>query len=130
MAQIAFDTLEYSNRLQAGGIPREHAEAIVQANVKALKDLVEMQQLVTKNDLALAKNELEAQITETRNNLEAQITETRSNLEARIVETRNTLEMKLADSKHELLKWIIGLAAAQIALMAAISGIVIAVLKN
>lgn len=44
MPLIAFDTLDYSNKLQESGMPREQAEAIARANVEAFKSLVVTQQ--------------------------------------------------------------------------------------
>ena len=62
MTALAFDTLAFSRRLQAAGIPRQQAEALADAQADAMKELVAAQDLVTKHDLHLAlanlRNEL------------------------------------------------------------------------
>lgn len=62
MASTTFDTLAYSNRLQKAGMPREQAEAIVEANAEALKDMMAAHDLVTKKDLALGLAETRHEI--------------------------------------------------------------------
>lgn len=54
MVAITFDTLAFSRRLQAAGVPREQAEAMADAHADAMKELVAAQDLVTKHDLDLA----------------------------------------------------------------------------
>ncbi len=76
MSAITFDTLEYSKSLRQAGFSQDQAEAMAQAQIKALQDMVNAQELVTKKDLQIA----------------------------------------LAETKHELLKWIVGIAFAQTAL--------------
>lgn len=51
MPSIAFDTPPYSNKLQKVGFTGEQAEAMAQANVEALKEMMTAQQLATKQDL-------------------------------------------------------------------------------
>ncbi len=62
MVAITFDTLAFSRRLQAAGVPRQQAEAMADAHAEAMKELVAAQDLATKDDLHLAlanlRNEL------------------------------------------------------------------------
>ena len=54
MATITFDTLAYSQKLQKSGVPREQAEAMAQANADAMRDIISINELVTKKDLEIA----------------------------------------------------------------------------
>lgn len=55
---IAFDTLAYSQELQAAGVPAQQAEAMARAQSKALEKMVESQEIATKSDLLQVKQEL------------------------------------------------------------------------
>ncbi len=55
---ITFDTLAYSQELQAAGVPPQQAEAMAKAQRKALEKIVESQEIATKNDLLQLKQEL------------------------------------------------------------------------
>ena len=54
MATITFDTLAYSQKLQKSGVPREQADAMAQANADAMRDIISINELVTKKDLEIA----------------------------------------------------------------------------
>lgn len=62
MVAITFNTLAFSRKLQAAGVPREQAEAMADAHADAMKELVAAQDLVTKHDLYIGlanlRNEL------------------------------------------------------------------------
>lgn len=58
MTTITFDTLAYSNKLQKGGVPREQAEAMAQANADAFKAMIATQQLATKQDIEEVRLEI------------------------------------------------------------------------
>lgn len=93
MASIAFDTLGYSKTLQSAGIPAEQADAFANAQKTALEQLVEVKDLATKGDLMRLQMQLEAKITES--------------------------QLKNAESHQNLLRWILGIACAQVALVIA-----------
>lgn len=134
MQGIIFDTLAYNRTLQSAGLPPEQADALTQAQKAVLaeafsawdlakqSDIVRLEARgeVIKNELqaeiAATKHELDAKIEAVKNELEAKIETTRHALDAKIETTKNELQAQIAAVKHDLLKWIIGLAFAQMAL--------------
>ena len=48
---ITFDTLAYSRTLQAAGMSQEQADALAQAQAKAMSEMVAAKELATKGDL-------------------------------------------------------------------------------
>lgn len=58
MGTITFDTLAYSENMQKAGFTREQADAMAKANALAFNDMVNTQQLATKQDLAELKHEI------------------------------------------------------------------------
>lgn len=138
MNGVTFDTLNYSKALREAGMPQEQAEAFTEAQKAVIAEVFAVQDLAKQADIM----RLEAQLEGTRLDLEAKIETTRHELEAKIetkvheldakiettrleiVSTKHELEAKIEDTrleiastKHDLLKWIIGLAFAQMALM-------------
>lgn len=107
MAEVAFDTLAYSDNMQKAGFSREQADAMARANASALKDALATRELATRQDLLAARNELETAI----------------------AKTRHDLELALAKTKNDLLKWVIGLIIAQTSLILTAFGIGIAYLR-
>lgn len=57
MSTITFDTLKFSNRLKAAGVPDKQAEAQAEAMADALE--VNLKDLATKSDLQLTKEDLQ-----------------------------------------------------------------------
>ncbi|MFI3272038.1 MAG: coiled-coil domain-containing protein [Pseudomonadota bacterium] len=51
MTAIIFDTLEFSKMLQKSGFSQEQADAMAQAQRKAMQEMLVAQQLTTKGDL-------------------------------------------------------------------------------
>ena len=58
MVAITFNTLAFSRKLQAAGVPREQAEAMADAHADAMKELVAAQDLATKADLLDTKHDI------------------------------------------------------------------------
>ena len=81
MTVASFDTLKYAKRLQAAGVPAEQAET--QADVLADALAVNLKDLVTKDDLAAAKNELTQAIAILRVELKADNRESEQRLGAK-----------------------------------------------
>lgn len=109
MTVIPFDTLAYSQTLQRGGIAREQADVMAQANADALKEIAQTQQLATRQDVEEVRRDLEASIVATRNELAGSIAATRKDLEAvkhelqgSIAATRNDLEASIAATRKDL----------------------------
>ncbi len=91
MSTITFDTLGFSKSLRQAGFSQDQAEAMTHAQSKALQEMVNAQELVTKKDLHIA-----------------------------LGATKHDLELKIAEAKHELIKWIVGALLAQSALIVGI----------
>jgi hypothetical protein len=60
MATLTFDTLKFANKLKAAGLPPDQAEA----QAEALAEVIELniQDLVTKDDLAASLKDLEQRL--------------------------------------------------------------------
>lgn len=69
MTTITFDTLAYSENMQKAGFTREQADAMAKMNAEAFRDMVDTQQLATKQDLLSVKHELENRISETKHDI-------------------------------------------------------------
>lgn len=54
MGTITFDTLAYSEKMQKAGFTREQADAMAKANAEAMRNIVNVNELVTKKDLDIA----------------------------------------------------------------------------
>jgi hypothetical protein len=93
MSTFTFDTLKFANRLKTAGVPPVQAEA----EADALSEVFEANgsELSTKADLR----------------------EVETNLRHEISDLRKDIDAKLANLKFELLKWLIGLAVAQVGLV-------------
>ncbi len=92
MATVAFDTLKFANRLKAAGVPEKQAEA--EAEVLAEVLAVSLKEQTTKGDLKLLEASLRQQMAEMR--------------------------QQMAEMKTDLIKWVVGIALAQISLLVGI----------
>jgi hypothetical protein len=88
MTAITFDTLRFVKTLEAAGIEHRQAEAIAEAQRGAFSEMASIGDPVGKRDLELAIGKLRAD-----------------------------LERDMAAMKFDLLKWIVGLALGQFALI-------------
>lgn len=80
-ATMKLDTLAWAKKLEHAGIPTQHAEAQVELLANVIED-----NICTKKDLEITKNELKVTI--------------------KALEL--SLELKIAESKNELIKWFVG----------------------
>ena len=115
---MAFDTLKAMKRLTATGVEEAQAEAIIETVGGAMTE-----SLATKDDLALLKADLTAEIAE----LGAGIAGTESRLETKIAEsdTRNAERyVKIAEGQTTQLRWMVGcmVAAAGVIVSALLLG--------
>ena len=108
---LAFDTHQYVKKLVSAGMP----EPLAEIQSEALSTIIE-QDLVTKQDLELAKAELKRDIKD----LEASTRRDIKELDAKIELTKSELKRDLAEVKADLLKWIVGLMLAQTGVIAAL----------
>jgi hypothetical protein len=97
MAAIAFDTLKFTRRLREAGVPEEQAEAEAEALKEVLTEFAstQLQDLGTRRDL----KELEA------------------DLKHNVKEMGLRLEIKIVESNAVLVKWVVLMGVAQIALI-------------
>lgn len=91
MTTISFDTLAYTKKLKAAGVPEKQAE--IQAETFA--EIIE-ERLATKQDIELIRRDMK----------ELELT------------LRNDLERGLASVKSEIIKWVAGMLVAQAAIVA------------
>ena len=107
-----FDTLTYVKRLRDAG----ESEAVAEAHAMAVKDLV-LDQIATKEDVALLRQEMEAQNTLLRSELEAKINGVEQRIKAAMDVTREELkgDIKAVDTKLTVLQWMLGAFVALVA---------------
>ncbi len=60
MATLSFDTLKFANKLKAAGLPPEQAEAQAEALAEVIE--VNIQDLVTKDDITVSLKDLEQRL--------------------------------------------------------------------
>lgn len=97
MATATFDTLKFANTLKAAGVPEKQAEAQAVAFAEVMQ--VNFKELVSKEDLKIAKDELKADLKTTSDNLRHEIKESEQRLKGQI---------DLIKAEMVLLKWMIG----------------------
>lgn len=93
MATLTFDKLAYVDRLKAAGMGEREARALAEGLDQALRE-----EVATKTDLAAVKMELAADI----------------------AAVRRELATEIAAVKHDMLRWMVGLAFAQVGLTVAL----------
>lgn len=106
-----FDTLAAVKRIEAAGLDRAAAEAVV-AEIAAAQI-----ELADKQDVTLILRDAAATKTE----LEAAINSTRSELHAAINTTKAELRTEIAAAKNDMIRWLIGTQTFMIATLAALS---------
>ena len=137
MAVSALDTHELVKDLKSAGFTDEQAEAVTRA-VKRSHEL-DFSDLATKADVAALRADtaalradtaalgarLEARLDGVEARLEARLDGVEARLEARLdgIDARSAnfvTKAELADTKTELIKWVVGIAFAQVAMILAI----------
>ena len=111
MAALAFDTLKFSNRLKAAGIPSAHAEAEAEALADALD--VNLRELSTKDDLKALREELKFDITLMRKDLQQTETVLNHEFNSKIDLLRAELKKDLAENKADLVRWVVAVGLLQ-----------------
>ncbi len=99
----SFDSLGYYERLTKAGVPEAQARVQVEVmqGIVHNYDEVSHREFPSKGDLA----------------------ETRTTLQQEIAAVRTELKQEIAETKHEILKWVVGAALAQTAVIVAIIGV-------
>ena len=94
MATLTFDKLAYVDRLKAAGMGEREARALAEGLDQALRE-----EVATKSDIAAVKTDLAA---------------VKSELAADIAAVRAELKGDIAAVKHDMLRWMVGMAFAQV----------------
>jgi hypothetical protein len=103
MVISSIDTHEIVKDLKAAGFTEEQAEAVTRA-VKQAQDL-DLSNLATKTDLA---------------ELRTDFTELRAATKTDLAELRAATKTDLAELRAELIKWVVGVGFAQVAMILAV----------
>jgi hypothetical protein len=111
VATLTFDKLAYVDRLKAAGMGEREARALAEGLDQALRE-----EVVTKTDLVAVKTELSADIAAVKTELSADIAAVKTELRAEI----SAVRIDLAAVKHDLLRWMVGMAFAQVGLTVAL----------
>lgn len=122
MATLTFDKLAYVDRLQAAGVGEREARAFADGLDQALRE-----EVATRTDLMAVKRELAADIAAVRTELGAEIAAVRTELKGDIAALRTeskgdiaSVRLDLAAMKHDMLRWMVGMAFGQVALTVAL----------
>lgn len=100
MATLTFDKLAYVDRLKAAGMGEREARALADGLDQALRE-----EVATRTDLAAVRTDLAADIAAVRTDLAA---------------VKHELQDEIQTVKHDMLRWMVGVAFAQVGLTVAI----------
>ena len=129
MATLTFDKLAYVDRLQAAGMGEREARALAEGLDQALREEVATRTDIAavRTDLAAIKTELSVDIAAVKTELSAEIAAVKTELSVKIaaVDTRLTtvehkLRVEIQTAKHDVLRWMGGMAFAQTGLTVAL----------
>jgi predicted amino acid-binding ACT domain protein len=129
MATLTFDKLAYVDRLQAAGMGEREARALAEGLDQALREEVATRTDIAavRTDLAAVKTELSVDIAAVKTELSAEIAAVKTELSVKIaaVDTRLTtvehkLRVEIQTAKHDVLRWMVGMAFAQTGLTVAL----------
>jgi hypothetical protein len=140
VATLTFDKLAYVDRLKAAGVGEREARALAEGLDQALREEVATRTDIAavRTDLAAVKTELSVDIAAVKTELSAEIAAVKTELSAEIaavktelsvktaaVDTRLTtvehkLRVEIQTAKHDVLRWMVGMAFAQTGLTVAL----------
>ncbi|HMK89064.1 MAG TPA: DUF1640 domain-containing protein [Methylocystis sp.] len=107
---VAFDTLKFVEKLEAGGFTHAQAKATAEAFAEATG-----QELATKADIAAVRTDLRTEIAAVRAELRTEFAAVRAELRTEIAavraelrETELRLEAKIEGVKSDIVKWMFG----------------------
>jgi hypothetical protein len=122
VATLTFDKLAYVDRLQAAGMGEREARALAEGLDQALRE-----EVATKTDIAAVKTGLSAEIAAVKTGLSAEIAAVRTELsgeiaavDARLTSVEHKLRVEIQTAKHDVLRWMVGMAFAQTGLTVAL----------
>lgn len=140
MATLTFGKLAYVDRLQAAGMGEREARALAEGLDQALREEVATRTDIAavRTDLAAVKTELSVDVAAVKAGLSVDIAAVKTELSAKIaavktelsveiatVDTRLTtvehkLRIEIQAAKHDVLRWVVGMAFAQTGLTVAL----------
>jgi predicted amino acid-binding ACT domain protein len=129
VATLTFDKLAYVDRLQAAGMGEREARALAEGLDQALREEVATRTDIAavRTDLAAVKTELSVDIAAVKTELSAEIAAVKTELSVKTaaVDTRLTtvehkLRVEIQTAKHDVLRWMVGMAFAQTGLTVAL----------
>jgi hypothetical protein len=100
VATLTFDKLAYVDRLKAAGMGEREARALAEGLDQALRE-----EVATKIDLTAVRTELAADI---------------AAVETRLAAVEHKLQVEIQTAKHDVLRWMVGMAFAQTGLTVAL----------
>ena len=120
MATVTFDTLKFVETLKEAGVPETQAKAFS----TAVRESHQTAELATKGDIAESRHETKQDIAELRHEmrelasaLRQDIADRHYEMDAKFEKTTSVFRQEISGTKFELLKWLIGLAIAQVGLL-------------
>ncbi len=121
----SFDSLGYYERLTKAGVPEAQARVQVEVmqGIVHNYDEASHKEFPSKGDLAETRTTLQQEIVAVRTELQQEIVAVRTELQQEIAAVRTELQQEIAETKHEILKWVVGAALAQTAVIVAIIGV-------
>src|SRR5215207_5457268 len=132
MATLTFDKLAYVDRLQAAGMGEREARALAEGLDQALRDEVATKTDIAavKTDLAAVKTELLVEIAAVKTQLSVEIAAVNTRLttvdtrlttvDTRLTTVEHKLQVEIQTAKHDVLRWVVGMAFAQTGLTVAL----------
>jgi len=118
VATLTFDKLAYVDRLKAAGMGEREARVLAEGLDQALRE-----EVATKTDLAAVKTELAADIAAVKTDIAAVKTDlvaVKHELQVEIQTVKHGFQVELQTVKHDMLRWMVGVAFAQVGLTVAI----------
>lgn len=121
MATLTFDKLAYVDRLQAAGMGEREARALAEGLDQALRE-----EVATKTDIAAVTTDIAAvktDIAAVKTDLAAVKTELSVEIAAvntRLTAVEHKLQVDIQTAKHDVLRWMVGMAFAQTGLTVAL----------
>ena len=139
MATLTFDKLAYVDRLQAAGMGEREARALAEGLDQALREEVATKTDIAavKTDLAVVKTELSVEIAAVKAQLSVEIAAVNTRLttidtrlttvdtrlttvDTRLTTVEHKLQVEIQTAKHDVLRWVVGMAFAQTGLTVAL----------
>jgi hypothetical protein len=111
MMAATFDTLHYARVLEDAGVPRLQAEALVQVVSQAQE--INLQSAATKADIETLRISTKADI-------DALRIASKTDIDALRISSKADLTTGLAETKADLIKWVVGVGFAQVAMILAV----------